>query len=148
MSEEQIEAERREALRMDGLVNEEEDCISLLDHSFELHSDVIPVDRQKKGGYTKASKIASVQEFETISAYVEQKMAGIGEEILQGKMSIQPYEYGERNACAYCQFASMCKFDEKIPGYSRRHFDAMSTEEAMDKMREAVESMKSPKAVE
>ena len=124
---------------MDGLVNEEEECINLLDASFDLHSDVIPVDRQKKGGYTKASKIAAVKDFEVISAYVEQKMGSIGEEILEGKMAVEPYEYGDRSACTYCQFASMCKYDEKIPGYEKRQLDAMSSEEAMEKMREAVE---------
>lgn len=139
MSEDQVEAERRDALRMDGLVNEEEECINLLDASFDLHSDVIPVDRQKKGGYTKASKIAAVKDFEVISAYVEQKMGSIGEEILEGKMAVEPYEYGDRSACTYCQFASMCKYDEKIPGYEKRQLDAMSSEEAMEKMREAVE---------
>ena len=114
--------------------------VQLLDGSFDLHSDVIPVDRQKKGGYTKASKIAGEKDFEIISAYVEQKMAGIGEEILEGKMEVKPYEYGEKNACTYCRFASVCKYDAKIPGYEKRHLDAMSGEEAMEKMREAVEN--------
>ena len=139
MSEEQVEAERRAALRMDGLVNEEDACVSLLDSSFDLHSDVIPVDRQKKGGYTKASKTAAIEDFEVISSYVEQKMGDIGREILEGKMAVEPYEYGERTACAFCQFASMCKFDEKIPGYEKRQLDAMNSEVAMEKMRKAVE---------
>lgn len=139
MSEEQVEAERRDALRMDGLINEEDECVKLLDASFDLHSDVIPVDRQKKGGYTKASKTATVDEFEVIASYVEQKMGHIGQEILEGKMEVNPYEYGDKNPCAFCQFASMCKFDEKIPGYERRQLDAMNSEEAMEKMRKAVE---------
>ena len=139
MSEDQIEAERRDALRMDGLVNEADECVNMLDASFDLHSDVIPVDRQKKGGYTKASKTATMEEFEIIASYVEQKMGSIGEEILEGKMAVEPYEYGDRNACTFCQFASMCKFDEKIPGYEKRQLDAMKSEEAMEKMRKAVE---------
>ena len=57
-------------------------------------------------------------------------------------MTVDPYEYKERNACTFCQFASMCKFDEKIPGYEKRQLDAMNGEEAMEKMREAVEANK------
>ncbi|MBR1692296.1 MAG: PD-(D/E)XK nuclease family protein, partial [Lachnospiraceae bacterium] len=139
MSDEMIEAQRMDAMRMDGLVNEQEECIAMLDASFDSHSDVIPVERKKSGGYTSASKVADSDQFEVISNYVEQKMVNLAAEILSGRKAVDPYERGGRSACTYCEFASLCKYDEKIPGYQKRELDSMTKEEAMQNMRKAIE---------
>lgn len=137
-SDEALEAERMEALRMDGMVNAQEECIRLLDSSFGEHSDVIPVDRKKSGGYTAASKVADTSSFEVLSDFAGQKMAELGTEIAQGRIEVDPYERGGKNACTYCEFSSICKYDEKIPGYHMRKLDTMTWEEAMEKMAKAV----------
>jgi len=138
MSEELVEQERRDALRMDGLVNYEQECVALLDSSFHEHSDVIPVDRKKSGEYTASSKVASTGEFQVLADYAAHKMTSLGEEILTGSKEINPYERAGKSACTYCEFASICKYDEKIPGFGRRELDAMTTEEALEKMQEAL----------
>lgn len=137
-SDESIEAERMDAMRMDGLVNASDDCILMLDGSFAEHSDVIPVDRKKSGGYTAASKVADAEQFGVISEYAKQKMTDLSSRIVQGSIEVDPYVRGDRSACTYCGFASICKYDEKIPGYRKRELDAMTKEEAMEKMAVAV----------
>lgn len=139
MSFEEIEAKRKDALRMDGLVNADDTCIEFLDSAFEQRSDVIPVERKKSGGYSSTSKIAEQIEFDIISEFVEQKMDQLAGEMLSGQKEISPYEQSGKTACTFCEFASICKYDEKIPGFEKREFDKMSDEEAMEKIRAKVE---------
>ena len=57
-----------------------------------------------------------------------------GTRILKGDISVNPYEAGNRNSCTYCSFRSVCGYDEKIPGYSKRALD-MDKEAALEAIR-------------
>ncbi|MBO6015274.1 MAG: PD-(D/E)XK nuclease family protein [Lachnospiraceae bacterium] len=129
-----LEAQRMRAMRMDGLVNEDETCVTLLDQTFSDHSDVIPVERKKSGEYTAFSAVASTKQLQTMADFAAHKMRTLGEEILCGNKQINPYESAEKSACTYCAFSSVCKYDEKIPGYGKRELNRLSKDEALSRM--------------
>ena len=136
---EQIRAKIYDELRTNGLVNETESIVSMLDTAFEEHSDVIPVDRKKDGGYKASSSTGSVEDFSIISNYVNYKIREIGNQIMDGKIALDPYEKEKRTACDYCNYKTLCGFDKKIPGYEMRELDKVSAEAAKETMKEACE---------
>ena len=52
----------------------------------------------------------------------------MGEEILDGNVAVDPYKQGNRTACDYCPYHSVCGFDLKTDGYGFRRFKSMKAE--------------------
>ena len=53
----------------------------------------------------------------------------MGGEILNGNVAVNPYKQGNRTACDYCPYHSVCGFDLKTDGYGFRRFRPMKAEE-------------------
>ena len=51
--------------------------------------------------------------------------------ILDGKIALDPYEQGNRNACEYCAYQKVCGFDKKIDGFVMRELENLKEDEAM-----------------
>jgi ATP-dependent helicase/nuclease subunit B len=134
-TEETIDKKIREKLRMNGLVNDSEEVIGLLDAEFEKKSEVIPVTKNKDGSLAKASKVVAEQDFSMLMDFVNKKIVDLGQGILSGDVSIQPYEMDKKTACDYCKLKGVCGFDKKLPGYQYKKLQKFSEEEVLEKIR-------------
>lgn len=120
LSPDQVNDQLLKELRMNGLVNDSEEVIGLLDGSFATKSSIIPVERKSDGSLSARSSVVNRQDYEVISNYVNQKMHQFGTEILQGNIEVNPCEQGNTESCTYCTFREICAFDGKIPGFEKR----------------------------
>ena len=120
-------------LKMTGLVNDDQAIIQMLDNGLTSRSDIIPVGIKKDGGYTRESMIASKQQYSAISSFVNRKIRDFGRRILDGDIQVNPYEDGLKQSCTYCTYRSICGFDEKIQGYTKRKL-TISPEEALNEI--------------
>ena len=140
LSPEQVNDQLLKELRMNGLVNDSEEVIGLLDGSFATKSSIIPVERKSDGSLSARSSVVNREDYEVISNYVNQKMHQFGTEILQGNIAVNPCEQGNIESCTYCTFREICAFDGKIPGFEKRKpghgMDAFKDEQdILEKMR-------------
>ena len=101
---EEINEQIGKQLRMGGVVNSAPEIVELLDKYMENKSDIIPVERKKDGSLSARSSVLSENELKTVSKYVSHKIAQIGREILDGTISLNPYEKGSEEACTYCSY--------------------------------------------
>ena len=62
------------------------------------------------------------------------KVAEIGREILDGTISLNPYEKGSEDACTYCAYRKVCGFEISLPGCGKRKLEDMDREEALYRM--------------
>jgi ATP-dependent helicase/nuclease subunit B len=132
LSEEEIEHAILASLRPDGLVNREEEIIRAFDEHLEKKSEVIPVELKKDGAlYESRSHVASTREFEIIETYVRNCIKSQGQDIYNGKISVNPYRDGNECSCNYCPYDSVCGMDEKIPGYGYRSLEKIPKEEVL-----------------
>ena len=60
--------------------------------------------------------------------FTRKKLQSLGNEIMQGKIDINPYQLGERNACEYCTYKGICKFDKGL-SYEKRKLEKKSKED-------------------
>jgi ATP-dependent helicase/nuclease subunit B len=135
VSEEAVWQSVFEQLRLDGVVNADPEIYGAMDESFTDRSDVIPVSRTKSGELSKTSKAYSTEEFQQISDYVNRTIQDLGRRMLDGEISINPYELKGKTACRYCPYGSICGFDERS-GSSYRKLAQASEEDlfaAMEK---------------
>jgi ATP-dependent helicase/nuclease subunit B len=121
----------RRQLRPKGMVNEDEEAITLLDGSFAGESMVIPVKRTKKGGFTKASKIFSEDTFRALTGDVRRIICSVADNILAGNIDADPAILtAQRSACTYCDYRNVCGFDPKTPGYAYRIPESLAGDRA------------------
>ena len=69
-------------LKMNGLVNEEEAIIRLMDRECENKSDVFPVEWKKDGSLSSRSSTMSAEQLRNISEFVSAKIKNIGKSYL------------------------------------------------------------------
>ena len=119
---------------MNGLVNGRPEAIVHLDNRLDFsspkgeESTVVPVS-VKNDEIARKSSVAGEKRFEALGAFVNRKLKSMGREILDGRVSIAPYKSGNRTACDYCPYHSVCGFDLKTDGYGYRRLDKVSPEE-------------------
>ena len=133
---EELEEQLTRQLRMHGVVNASPDIIERLDRYMEDKSDVIPVEKKKDGTFSARSSVMSGGELQLVSDYVSRKITEIGREILQGTISLNPYERGKEEACTYCAFRKVCGFEAGMPGCSKRKLEELDKEEIFRRMAE------------
>ena len=74
------------------------------------------------GQYTGASldKMLSEEEFSMLRRHTRRKLTSLAQGILDGQAQVSPAQTSGIDACRYCQYKSLCGFDESLPGCSRR----------------------------
>lgn len=142
LSEEEIRDLIAGQLRMKGVVSSEPGIVERLDQGEWSRSEVIPVERKKDGTFSARSSVLSGRDLKTVSDYVSQRIVGIGREILAGNISLNPYEMGSEDACTWCAFKRVCGFETSLPGCGKRKLESLGSEEALERMRDEMESDK------
>lgn len=120
-----------EKLKPNGLVNEGEEIYRAMDSDFSGNSAVIPIGIKSDGTLKATSATVTTEEFELLSAYVNQVLEQSGKEILSGKVETNPYRLEGRTACEYCAYHSVCCFDDRMPGYSYRELQKFDNAETI-----------------
>lgn len=127
--EEAQKAIRRE-LRLSGLSNQSPEVLDMLDHSGNKKSEIIKnLERDNAGLPTRRSAVADSAQMEKLCGFGLEKAKQLGKEMLDGKIEVNPYEYKKKSPCDYCEFLSVCGFDNRIAGFGCRRLSAIQPDE-------------------
>ncbi len=132
---EQINEKLLQELKMTGIVNENDEAVRLLDSEFTDKSDILPLERKKDGSFSAYSSVIKEEDMQIVSNYVNRKIKQLGSGILEGTISVNPYEQNGSRACTYCAYRSVCGYDERTDGYHMRKLEKLSAEDALERMR-------------
>lgn len=135
-------------LRPDGIINEDDEVLELLDHGFSGDSLVIPAGRKKDGSLKAASKTVTPEQFQTLSRFARRKLTQLGERMLGGEVAPDPYEADGRTPCDYCDYADVCGFDRKIPGSCPHRLEPLGKEEVWIRMEQELKQEASDRSEE
>lgn len=133
---EQINDRLLQELKMTGIVNENDEAVRLLDSEFTDKSDILPLERKKDGSFSAYSSVIKEEDMRTVSNYVNQKIKELGCGILEGTISVNPYEHNGSQACTYCAYRNVCGYDERVDGYRMRKLEKLSAEDALERIRQ------------
>lgn len=134
---EQINTRLLQELKMTGIVNDSDEAVRLLDTEFQDKSDILPLERKKDGSFPAYSSVIKEEDMQVISDYVNRKIRQLGNEILQGTISVNPCEQNGKQSCTYCAYKNVCGYDARIAGYQMRRLPKIRQDEAMEQIREA-----------
>lgn len=121
-----VEERMEDAYKLEGIVLNDMDMIDSMDTEIGGASKVLPIKYVKKNGSYSGSSggyLFSREEFDELSAQVDQQVERICREISNGKIDIRPkketkkdMEGNYRTSCKYCSYKSICMFDTAFPG--------------------------------
>ena len=128
---EELESAIRKELKLDGVVEKSPDNLRYLDENAMGEGGVLPVSFYKNGSpHGGAAKLLTREEMEGMLDYVERMATNIGKRIYEGDKKISPMCTDSSDACKYCDFKAICRFDEKIPGFVKRDGKEIDDEKA------------------
>ena len=96
--------------------------------------------RAVHGTITKKAKFSEAggdwleaRDFEAVLEYAAKKIRGLGHEILNGKIGVQPYQLGNQIPCTYCPYRRVCRVEPLTRPY--RGLEKLDKTQAIEKMR-------------
>lgn len=126
MGEDEIEATSLKQFKLSGLALDDLAVIEALDKS--KTGSTIPVMINKDGSLKKGSSVATQEQFQQLENHILETIRHLGKEILEGKVSVRPYELGGKNPCEYCIYHTVCQFNEEMPDNCYETLDKLSKE--------------------
>ncbi|SHE75245.1 helicase-exonuclease AddAB subunit AddB [Clostridium fallax] len=114
LSDEEIKEKILKKLKMNGLLLKDADVVRSMDNSIESISLIIPASFNKDGSFSKRSSVITEEDFLVLRKYVNDKMIELCNEMLSGKIKIEPTKDGDFSYCSYCDYGCICQFDTGI----------------------------------
>jgi ATP-dependent helicase/nuclease subunit B len=133
-----LEEEMLEEFQLSGLALAEKDVIEHMSREAQF----LPVGYLKNGNFSAYSSVATRDQFERMGAYVRDRLVQYGNEILDGNISIEPYQTEKRSACDYCDYRGVCGFDPAFSGNRYRKMGKLKK----DTLWEKIEDRQGPEA--
>jgi ATP-dependent helicase/nuclease subunit B len=111
-SDEEVEAETRRQLKMNGLVIADREIVEAMEKGISGSGRFIPVQLLKDGSFGRFSSVASVEQFGRLKRHVEKIVREMGRAALNGDIQANPY-LSDRGAtpCSFCDYREACLFD-------------------------------------
>lgn len=133
----EIEEQINKELRMRGLVLKDVNIIKKIDKELEEgnYSSIIQAGITKKGEVSGLSLALDKEDFKALLDHVRRLIKEIGEEILKGNVKIEPFKKGKRTSCKYCQYTSICQFDNSFYENQYRNVKELTNKEVLEKIK-------------
>ena len=132
-TDEQIESLRLESMRRSGLLLNDPDIIEAMESGES--KKFLPLKTSKDGSFAGDS-LVSDKRFELLLEHVDIMMERASEAILNGDNDCRPYyRNAGDNACTYCEYFAVCRFDEQM-GDTRFYQSKLKPGEVWEKLEE------------
>lgn len=88
---------------------------------YQMKDPYVETDRDDKAEEKRAKELKlkgykdkDINNFKAITEYSILKTKSLAKEILDGNIDKNPYRQGNKTACEYCDYKSVCRFDSKL----------------------------------
>ena len=132
MGDEEIAETGLKQFKLSGLALDDLEVIEALDKS--KTGSTIPVSINKDGSIKKGSSVATKAQFKQLENHILNIIRELGKEILEGKVSIKPYELNGKNPCEYCIYHTICQFNEEMPDNCYEQLHKISKETVWEEL--------------
>ena len=114
LQDEEIRKQVLDKLKMNGLLLKDAELVKAMDNDMETYSLVIPATFKKDGDFSSNSSVITEEQFNILREYVDFKMIELCEDMLSGKIRIEPCKNQRTSYCDYCDYSAICQFDTSI----------------------------------
>jgi ATP-dependent helicase/nuclease subunit B len=121
-----------------GLLLKDEQVLQAMEQAGDNGIRFLPI-KVKKGGEISGDSLASAAQMGRLKKHIETIIREIGKEFATGNVDADPYSYGTKSACDYCDYVSACHFEEGESGNCRRYLSDLKPQEFWDKVEQETE---------
>lgn len=116
LTEEEIKSKVLKELKLEGLLLDDVKVVKAMDNTLEpgTHSLIIPANMKKAGDLGKNKALITMDQFELLRKYVNEKMVEICQNMIEGKIDIEPCKENKNIVCDYCNYSHICQFDSSL----------------------------------
>ena len=104
-TEEELEKQKQFRYKMKGMVLDEAEVITGMEH--EPSGKFIPIEFDKSGNL--GGNVVSSEQMEKIRRKLDAVIADMGNSLHEGKIDDLPFSAGSGSACDYCDFKAVCR---------------------------------------
>lgn len=112
LSDEAMDRERFKVMRTNGLLIDDPDVLRAMEP--DLAGVFIPVSLLKSGAISKASSLATLEQFGRIRRRIQKILVEMVEQLHAGAVDAVPIS-GTKDACAYCDYHDICCHEPTDP---------------------------------
>ena len=105
-----------------------------MDHEVADDPTVLKARVTKDGRFMKTNLTATEDQFEILKEFTHQKIRELGGDIAEGKIAQKPVQWGQNQACDFCEYRRACPFDSRLPGREYRRVEKMNSEEFWERI--------------
>lgn len=129
-----VEAERKKAFRMDGLLPEKRELLEAMSPNFDqvLNARV----SKTTGQLYKGTVVASESDFNNLTRCAIRRAGEHVDSIGSGECSVSPARMELSDPCRYCDYRAICQFDDRLDAQRIRKYKPISAEEVLERLRE------------
>ena len=101
------------------------------------------------GAFIKITKSKTSQsefndeEFDLLLKFIDFKLRETGDQILNGEIDAKPFRMGSENACDYCDYHDLCRFDQNISGFKFNDMEKFAISDVFTKMKKSISPQQS-----
>ena len=106
--------------KLDGIFLNSEEIVNSLDSDFSRFSKVASIQKTKDGIKKNDKYMLDEIEFDDFLSSVNTVISKLCERLSDGNIEIYPGKTGNGDACEFCHFNSICKFDKGLPNCTYR----------------------------
>ncbi len=129
-AEEDIEGAVQEAFRLKGLTLSDAAVVRASDNALAGGKSAVLYKVEQTGEAEYAGSVCTPPEMESLLALAKKKSEQTLERMLDGDLAISPAARKKRQeACVYCDYKSVCRFDPKKPGCRIRMLKTIKQDE-------------------
>ena len=129
----------RKGFKMKGLILADVKVVKLHDKNLDSgYSNLVPVYISKKTGDISEgnSSCVSKEEFKDLQDYMYKVIKQISNEILSGKIDLKPFYKNKKTPCSYCDYRSICNFNNGACQNKYNFIDEKSKKEILEKIKQ------------
>ncbi|MDR1193754.1 MAG: exodeoxyribonuclease V subunit gamma [Peptococcaceae bacterium] len=120
-----------QAQRLHGYLSRDPAVAEMMDQDF-AQSWFLPVALRQDGEFTKNSRLLREEDFRALGRRGRRVLGQAGRRLMGGDIALAPYRAGQTgDACAYCPYPSVCRFDPLVPGHRYREVRKQTDEQVL-----------------
>lgn len=135
-----VEEEILKAFKYNGIIVNHGKLLTELDPDIASSSLIYPLKNPKAGIKVDPGQSVTPEQIPLLIKMNQNNLITAGEKIVTGKIDLNPRyqrEGTDHQACTYCPFRSICRFDVLMPENNYRRLQKLKKEEVFDRVKKA-----------
>ena len=134
--------------KMQGLLTDDQSDLAAndstvgLEEGQSLNSEIVPYKLTTKGTLDgRGSKTVSREDMEVMLDFALFKAGDLAAHILKGDFDACPAKVSGADPCLYCNYKSVCRFNDKVEGFKARKLMSLKDDEATQAMKDQMKGI-------